>query len=268
MRDFFTTKPRLLWMLLSGFFITNTLVAEFMGVKLFSLEKTLGFAEANWTVLGQPNLNFTLSAGVLLWPAVFIMTDIINEYYGRKGVRILSFLTAGLILYGFVMLYFAMQLQPAEFWRTAHINAAWSPEQKADAMSRVGDYNQAYNLVFGQSQWIIFGSLLAFLIGQLVDVNIFHRIKQATGEGRIWLRSTGSTLVSQLIDTFVVGIIALYYGLGFPLAQVIATCLMGYAYKGLVALLMTPVIYGIHNLIERYLGADLAGEMKEAAAAR
>ena len=83
MRDFFTTKPRLLWMLLSGFFITNTLVAEFMGVKLFSLEKTLGFAEANWTILGQPNLNFTLTAGVLLWPAVFIMTDIINEYYGR-----------------------------------------------------------------------------------------------------------------------------------------------------------------------------------------
>ncbi len=268
MRDFFTTKPRLLWIFLSGFFVTNALVAEFMGVKLFSLEKTFGFAEANWTLLGQSNLNFTLSAGVLLWPGVFIMTDIINEYYGRKGVRILSFLTAGLILYGFVMLFFAMRLEPAEFWRTAHINPAWSPEQKAEALRQVGDYNQAYNLVFGQSQWIIFGSLLAFMIGQVVDVNVFHSIKKRTGENRIWMRTTGSTLVSQLIDTFVVGIIALHIGLKIPLPQVIASCCMGYVYKGLVALLLTPVIYGLHGVIERYLGKDLAEEMKLAAAAK
>lgn len=266
MRDFFTTKPRLLWIILSGFFVSNTLIAEFMGVKLFSLEKTFGFQEANWTILGQSNLNFTLSAGVLLWPMVFIMTDIINEYYGRRGVRILSYMTAGLIAYGFIMLTFAMHLAPADFWRTAHIAPDWTPEQKAAAMAQVGDYNQAYNLVFGQSQWIIFGSILAFLIGQIVDVNVFHRIKRATGEGRIWLRSTGSTLVSQLIDTFVVGIIALYFGLHLPLPQVIATCIMGYVYKGVVAVAMTPIIYGLHSLIEQYLGRHLAEEMKTEAA--
>jgi queuosine precursor transporter len=265
MRDFFLAKPRVLWMILSGFFVTNALVAEFMGVKLFSLEKTFGFEEVGWTIMGQPNLNFTLSAGILLWPMVFIMTDIINEYYGRRGVRMLSWLTAALIAYGFVMLFFAMGLQPAEFWRTSHIRADFTPEQRAAALGQVGDYNAAFRLVFGQSQWIIVGSLIAFLIGQLVDVHVFHTIKKSTGEGRIWLRSTGSTLVSQLIDTFVVGIIALYWGMGIPLVQVVASCLMGYLYKGLVALAFTPVIYAAHAAIERYLGHDMAAEMKREA---
>jgi hypothetical protein len=241
-------------------------VAEFMGVKLFSLEKTFGFQEVDWTVLGQPHLNFTLSAGVLLWPAVFIMTDIINEYYGRVGVKMLSWLTAGLIVYGFVMLFFAMRLEPAEFWRTSHIQASWTPEQQAAMRTQVGDYNQAFRLVFGQSQWIIFGSLIAFMVGQLVDVGVFHRIKARTGEGKIWLRSTGSTLVSQLIDTFVVGFIALYYGLHIPLQQVIASCLMGYLYKGLIAISFTPIIYAIHAAIERFLGHETATKMKADAA--
>lgn len=266
MRDFFNSKPKRLWIILSGFFITNALVAEFMGVKLFSLEKTFGFQEVNWTLLGQSNLNFTLTAGVLLWPVVFIMTDIINEYYGRKGVRVLSYLTAGLIVYGFLMLFLAMKLQPADFWRTSHIPPNLTPAQRAAALLQVGDYNAAYNAVFGQSQWIIVGSLIAFLVGQIVDVSIFHRIKAATGEDKIWLRSTGSTLVSQLIDTFVVGFIALHFGLHIPLLQVIAICIMGYIYKSLVAILMTPVIYAVHGVIERYLGHDLAAEMKKVAA--
>jgi hypothetical protein len=266
MRDFFQSKPKLLWILLSGLFVSNTLIAEFMGVKLFSLEKTFGYPEVNWTLLGQPNLNFTLSAGVLLWPVVFIMTDIINEYYGRRGVKILTYMTAGLITYGFVMLTFAMELSPAEFWRTAHISPSLSDAERQAALLQVGDYNQAYNLVFGQSRWIIFGSIVAFLISQIVDVRVFHSIKSRTGEGKIWLRSTGSTLVSQLIDTFVVGIIALHFGLHIPLAQVIATCIMGYLYKGSVALLLTPIIYALHGAIDTYLGHSQAEEMKMEAA--
>ena len=246
--------------------MSNTLIAEFMGVKLFSLEKTFGFPEANWTLFGQSNLNFTLSAGVLLWPVVFIMTDLINEYYGRRGVKILTYMTAGLITYGFVMLTFAMELSPAEFWRTSHIGPDWSEAQKQAALLQVGDYNQAYNLVFGQSRWIIFGSIVAFLLSQLVDVRVFHQIKMRTGEGKIWMRSTGSTLVSQLIDTFVVGIIALYFGLHIPFAQVIATCVMGYLYKGTVALLLTPVIYALHGAIDGYLGHSQAEQMKVEAA--
>ncbi len=265
MREFFSSKPNRLWMVLAGFFVANALVAEFMGVKLFSLEKTFGFHEANWTIFGQTGLSFTLTAGVLLWPVVFIMTDIINEYFGERGVKMLSYLTAGLIAYGFLMLFLAMKLEPADFWRTSHIKPNWPVAQQEAMRQQVGDYNAAYNVVFGQSMWIIVGSLIAFLVSQVVDVATFHRIKAATGEKKLWLRSTGSTMISQLVDSFVVVFIALYIGLKLPFGQVMAICTLNYIYKGTVAILMTPVIYLVHEVIERYLGHQQAAEMRTAA---
>lgn len=250
---------------MAGFFIANALVAEFMGVKLFSLEKTLGFQPLDLTLLGQHGLSFTLTAGVLLWPIVFVMTDLMNEYFGPRGIRMISYLTAGLIAYGFLMLYFAMGLEPADFWRTAHIKPSLSPEEAAALRLQVGDYNTAYAVVFGQSLWIIVGSLFAFLISQVVDVAVFHRIKARTGEDKLWLRSTGSTLISQFLDSFVVVFIALYIGQQLPFALVLAISIMNYFYKGLVALLMTPVIYWVHHAIDRYLGEELATEMKRVA---
>jgi uncharacterized PurR-regulated membrane protein YhhQ (DUF165 family) len=265
MREFFSNKSNRLWMVLSGFFVTNALVAEFMGVKLFSLERTFGFEEVHWTLFGQGDLSFTLTAGVLLWPAVFVMTDIINEYFGRRGVRLLSYLTAGLIAYGFLMLYFAMELVPADFWRTAHIKPSWSPEQQDAVRAQVSDYNAAYSVVFGQSMWIIVGSLVAFLVAQIVDVAVFHRIKAITGEKKIWLRATGSTLVSQFLDSFIVVFIALHIGQQLPFLQVLAISVMSYLYKSVMALVLTPVIYAVHGLIDGYLGEPLATEMKTAA---
>ena len=265
MQNFFSSKPTRLWTIMAGFFVANALVAEFMGVKLFSLEKTLGYQPVDWSFLGQNGMSFTLTAGVLLWPIVFVMTDLLNEYFGPRGVRLISYLTAGLIAYGFVMLYFAMGLEPAEFWRTAHIKPGLSPEDAAVLRAQVGDYNTAYAVVFGQSLWIIIGSLFAFLISQVVDVAVFHRIKSRTGEGKLWLRATGSTLVSQFLDSFVVVFIALYIGQQLPFVLVLAISMMNYLYKGIVALVMTPVIYWVHNVIDRYLGAELADEMKRAA---
>lgn len=267
MHHFFSSKANRLWVVLAGFFVANALVAEFMGVKLFSLEKTFGAEPVNWTLFGQNNLAFTLTAGVLPWPFVFIMTDIINEYYGRKGVRMLSYITAGLIVYGFIMLYMAIQLEPAEFWRTAHIKPDWSEAEKAAMQAKVSDYNAAYSIVFGQSLWIIVGSLIAFLIGQIVDVGIFHRIKSVTGEDKIWLRATGSTMVSQFLDSFVVVFIALYIGQQLPFVYVLAISIMSYIYKAIMAVALTPVVYGVHYLIERYLGHEMAAEMKREAQA-
>ncbi|HNF72257.1 MAG TPA: VUT family protein, partial [Chitinophagaceae bacterium] len=90
-------KSTRLFLILSGVFITNALIAEFIGGKIFSLEQTLGFQPVTFSLLGESNLSFNLTAGVLLWPVVFIMTDLINEYYGMKGVRFLSYLTVALI---------------------------------------------------------------------------------------------------------------------------------------------------------------------------
>lgn len=251
-------KPTRLFLVLGGFFIANTLLAEIMGVKLFSLEKTLGAQPLDLRIFGN-SFSFNLTAGVLLWPVVFVMTDIINEYFGKKGVRYLSFLTIGLIAYAFIMLSGAIRLYPADFW-----NSNYFPG--------VPDSNKAYEGIFGQSQAIIIASLVAFLLGQLLDVFIFHRIKRMTGEKMIWLRATGSTLVSQLIDSFVVLFLAFYIlpkvmgnATTWTFGLVMTVCVGNYIYKFIIALIMTPVIYFVHGIIERYLGKDLAKQMKEEA---
>ena len=253
-------RPTRIFLILAGFFITNALLAEFIGVKIFSLEDTIGVQRANIPIFGN-SFSFHLSAGVILWPVVFIMTDIINEYYGPKGVRFLSFLTAGLISFAFLMVFFAIRLAPSDFFRMG---------------AEIANPNAAFRGVFGQGLWIIIGSLVAFLIGQVLDVLVFHHIKKATGEKNIWLRATGSTLVSQLIDSFVVLLIAFYIGpriegavdKQWTLNQVLVTGTGNYIYKFVIALLMTPVIYLVHNWIEGYFGKSLANDMKKAAMAK
>lgn len=250
------SKPTRLFIVLAGFFITNAVLAEFIGVKIFSLEDSLGVPRAKLNLFGG-TFSFHLTAGVLLWPVVFIMTDIINEYYGPKGVRFLSFLAVGLISYGFIIVYAAIKLNPSEYF----------------AMQEVPNANDAFKGVFGQGLWIIIGSIIAFLIGQIIDVLVFHRIKKATGENRVWLRATGSTLISQLIDSFVVLYIAFYVGPQidgaineqWSLHQVLVTGSGNYIYKFVVAILLTPVIYLVHNRIEKYLGQEIAKRMKRAA---
>ena len=250
-------KPTRLFLILGGFFIANAMIAEFIGVKIFSLEDTLGIARAKLPLFGS-EFSFHLTAGVLLWPVVFVMTDIINEYYGSKGVRFLSYLTIGLISYAFLMFNGAINLKPSEYFTLG---------------KGIENADNAYRGVFGQGLWIIIGSITAFLIGQLLDVLIFHRIKRVTGEKNIWLRTTGSTLVSQLVDSFVVLFIAFYLGRriqtgqGEPwtLHQIAVTGTGNYIYKFAMAILLTPVIYLLHNWIEKYLGHDIAAKMKKSA---
>ena len=120
----------------------------------------------------------------------------------------------------------------------------------------------AFNAIFGQGMNIIVGSITAFMIGQLTDALVFRRIKRATGEKNIWMRATVSTLVSQLIDSFVVTYVAFYLFQGVSIGQCTAWALTAYTYKFLVAILFTPVVYLIHWLVEKYLGKELAAQMK------
>ena len=254
--NIFDNKVNRLFFFLGGIFITNALVAEFMGVKIFSLEQSLGFEPRNWTLFGVEGLGFNLSAGVLLWPVVFIMTDVINEYFGKRGVKILSYFTVGLILFAFLMIFFAISLSPNVWWQTE------SGMLGDDPRRHISDMDLAFRRIFGQGLWIIVGSLVAFLVSQFVDVVTFQKIKQATGGKKVWLRATGSTLVSQFIDSFVVLFIAFYIGADWDAVRVLALGLVGYLYKFIVAVSLTPVIYLVHDLIDKYLGEEVAEAMK------
>jgi queuosine precursor transporter len=240
-------KRNRLFIILSGIFITNALLAEIIGVKIFSAENTVGLEPANLHILGF-TMDFNLTAGVLIWPVVFITTDLINEYFGKPGVKRISYLTAALIAYAFVIIFLSIELPPAGWWKNM---------QRADGTSY--DMDTAFNRILGQGQRIIIGSLTAFLLGQLVDVFVFQKLRNATGSRYLWLRSTGSTLVSQFVDSFVVLFIA-FYGV-FPTDQIIAIGITNYIYKFVVAVLLTPVIYAGHSMIDNYLGKEESERM-------
>lgn len=243
-----------LFIVLTGFFLANALIAEFVGVKIFALETTLGLKSFNWNLFGQSgSLSFT--AGVLIWPVVFVMTDVINEYFGVRGVRFISWLAVALISYAFVAAYVAIKLAPADWW------------VGISAERGVPDMQAAFTVIFGQGMWTITGSITAFLLGQLIDVTIFHRIRRATGERMVWLRATGSTAVSQLVDSFVVLYIAFVLGpQHWPMEQFLAVGTVNYGYKLTLAILMIPVIYAGRRGIQRYLGLETAARLRSEAA--
>jgi uncharacterized integral membrane protein (TIGR00697 family) len=247
-------KSNRLFFILGGFFLANAFIAEFIGVKIFSLEDTLGIPPLGLDPMGgDGSLSFT--AGVLLWPVVFIMTDVINEYFGVSGVRFLSYLAAALIAYAFFMVFASIGLSPADWWVGAYDRAP----------NNVPNMQHAFSAVFGQGMFIIVGSLVAFLFGQIIDAAVFRKIKRVTGHKNIWLRATVSTMVSQFIDSYLVLYIAFVLGADWTMEMLFSIGTVNYIYKMLVAILFIPLLYLIHAAIDRYLGEDVAKNLKELA---
>jgi uncharacterized integral membrane protein (TIGR00697 family) len=214
----FRSKRDTVFIILAGLFITNAVVAELIGGKLISIGP------------------YVMSMGIVPWPVVFLTTDLINEYFGEKGVRKLSFITAGLIVYAFLILFMAINIPAAE------------------DISPVTD--EQFSTVFGQSMWIIVGSLIAFLTGQLIDVKVFQRFKALTGGKMIWLRTTGSTIISQLFDSFIVLGIAFWLPGKIDTPTFFSSAMTGYTFKLGVAVSLTPLIYVGHGIIKKYLDGD------------
>ena len=220
----FQTKKHTIFTILAGIFITNAVVAELIGPKLINV----GFTSGDFSI--GPYL---MSVGILPWPVVFITTDLINEYFGEKGVRRLSYITAGLIAYCFFVVLVAMAIPAAE-----------GPGFVTDAQ---------FDAIFGQGMWIIVGSITAFLVSQLIDATLFHFVKRKTGPRKIWLRSTGSTVISQFFDTFIVLGIAFYLPGKMTTDQYISSGLTGYFVKLSIAIFLTPLIYLGHSLIHKHM---------------
>jgi len=211
----FSKRKDLVFLTLAGFFVTNAIVAELIGGKLINF---FGL--------------FTQSLGIILWPVVFLLTDLINEHYGRSGVKKLTYITVLLIAYTFLLLWIGIDI-PAE------------------SFSPVDDVT--FRKVFGQSQWIIAGSIIAFFISQLVDVYVFWFLRKQTNNRMIWLRATGSTVISQLVDTFIVQYVAFVLPGFWTYEQLLNNAGMGYLFKLMVAVVLIPFIYLGHFLIKKFL---------------
>jgi uncharacterized integral membrane protein (TIGR00697 family) len=203
-----------LFIILTGLFVTHALLGELIGGKLISVGGQL------------------LSVGVIPWPMVFVTTDLVNEYYGPRAVRRLTFLCMGLILYSFCVLFLCM----------APESAIGSP---------VGD--SAFRQVFGQSLWIILGSVTAFAVSQMVDVWVFLKVARRTGHRMLWARAVGSTVVSQLVDTFVINAIAFGLSGKLTMAAVVSLSMGNYIYKFVIAIGTLPLVYLGHKAADYYL---------------
>ncbi|MBC5992515.1 queuosine precursor transporter [Pontibacter cellulosilyticus] len=246
-----------LFLVLSGIFISNALLAELIGVKIFSGEAIFGLPGAQIPLLGDSKLDFNLSAGVIIWPVVFITTDIINEYFGKSGVKRVSILTVVLILYAFLVITVVTGLPPAPFWLDLN---------NTDQQGNPFNIHFAFNAIYRQGLGIIIGSVIAFLLSQFLDATVFHWLHKYTGSKKIWLRATGSTLVSQLIDSFVVLFIAFFVFGNWTMELVLSVAILNYTYKFLVAVILTPLLYVAHSLIDNYLGVNQAEALIEEAA--
>jgi len=247
-------KLNRLFYILSGIFIANVILAELTGVKIFSLTKLFGIE--NWALpFGEgQKLDLNMSVGILIWPFVFILSDIVNEYFGRKGVQRISILAAILILYCSIIIFISTRLPAAAFWQ--QLNGS-------DPAGNPLDINFAYSLIFSQGISIIAGSITAFLISQFVDVYTFHWIRSITGHKKLWLRATGSTVVSQLIDSYVILTVAFYIMGNWTFVQVLQVGTLQYIYKVSFAILLTPLIYLFHYIIDKFLGDQKAVEVIE-----
>ena len=232
------SRKQKLFIFLFGIFLTNAIIAEIIGVKIVSIEKTLGFQPLQLMTFWGERWDLNQTAGALNWPLVFITSDIINDYFGKTGVKFISYSTAFFIAFAFLIIYTATLLVPADFW--VEVNKGIN-------------INEAFSRIFRQGLGIIIGSLTAFLFSQIIDATVFEKIKKSTGNKKIWLRATGSTLISQLIDSFLVIGIAFYAFGDWTLSQWMNVSLNNYFYKFFVAILFTPLLYVAHYFIEKYL---------------
>ena len=215
------TRSQKLFLILNSAFLTFLLVAEFTGPKLFD-------------AFGK-----TFTLGVIPFPVTFLLTDILNEYYGKKGVRLTTAL-------GFFFVIIAYSVVFLGIWIPA------SPASPVD--------DESFRKVFANSGWLILGSLTAYLVGQIIDIQVFHVLRKMTQGKYIWLRATGSTIFSQLLDSFIVIFIALQ-SLSYEMRFQISTT--NFLYKILIAIAITPLVYLSHSLIQKYLGEENSTLAKE-----
>ena len=224
-------RSQWLFVILASFFVTNAVTAELISNKLIAIPLEFNIGNMH---LGP----FITIVGVLPWPIVFLVTDLINEFYGYKAIRKLSWISAAMIVFVFVIVSLAIAIPAAEI----------------DGAGTASD--DEFRKVLGQGRWVIMGSIAAFLISQILDATLFAWIKHRTGNRMIWLRSTGSTIVSQLFDSYIVLYIGFILPGTLPAEALWTIAPVNYFLKLLIAIGLTPMIYLGHFTIRKYIAHE------------
>jgi uncharacterized integral membrane protein (TIGR00697 family) len=203
-------RKQKLYVWLTALFVAALITGDFIGGKF-------------WVLFG-----FHLSAGIIPFPLTFVLTDIVNEFYGTKGARRLTYVGLGAAVFVWAVISLALLLPP-------------SPT------SPIPD--PIFRAAFGTSARLYVASLAAFIIGQLLDISLFRALRRMTGHRLLWLRATGSTVLSQAIDSFTVSFVFLVGTQ--PLSFIAGNARNNYIGKLVMAVLLTPVIYACHAIFRR-----------------
>lgn len=209
------TRKEIAFMVMAGIFITSAIVAELISCKIVDIGL------------------YPIIAGIVPWPVVFLLTDVMNEYFGKQAVRRLSWITVILIAFCFLIVFVAVELP------TASNSPVSDPE---------------FRKIFSGSLPIMAGSITAFILSQLLDVQLFALFNKLTNGKMIWLRSTGSTVVSQLVDSYTVLMIGFLIPGKISFQDFLFFGITGYATKLVIAVGLTPLIYVMHSLAKKILG--------------
>jgi hypothetical protein len=238
-------REQVLAYVLCALFVGFFVAAEVLGGKLFRFT-LLGLGPDDLG-LGE-GTEFAATAGILAFPLTFVMTDIVNEYFGRPIVKLFTWIAIAVNLL----------LQPVIRAAIAAPAISFTPGISDSDMQR------GFEIALGQTTSIVFASLCAFAIAQWLDVQVFTWLRRNTGGKYLWLRAQGSTVVSQMIDTLAVVYLAfvvipmLTGGQPWSIANAFSVSLTNYVYKFLIAVGVTPVLYLVHAAVDRYLGKEAA----------
>jgi queuosine precursor transporter len=173
-----------------------------------------------------PFLALSIPVGLITYPLTFLLSDLVTEIFGAKRAKLMVYIALAMSLLSFGMIQIALLLPESGF-----------------------DEQKAFQAVLGLSGLRIFSSLISYLTSQLVDIQLYAAIKKWTGPKFLWLRNNGSTCVSQIVDTVMIDLIFLWWGLGMTMTEVAPIMLFSYAYKAFFSVACTPIFYFLVFLI-------------------
>ncbi len=228
-------SSRVFSVLMAGFVVVLVLT-NIIGVKLF-----LAFPES--FPRGLFGEAITLTTGLITYPVTFLLTDIVCEVYGRAKANLMVITGFFMSLASLVLIQISLVLPGAPAWPASN-----------PTFATVADMQRAFESVFTLPGILIFASMTAYLVAQLMDVRLFHFWKRVTGGRHLWLRNNASTMTSQLFDTVIVNSIFLGLGLGLDWGLVAKIIVASYLFKVIMAALDTPLIYLGVAMVRRYAG--------------
>ncbi len=221
-----------IYAILMTIFVVMLVLTNIIGTKIFILfESSLPNG-----IFGSP---IALTAGIITYPITFLVTDITSEVFGKKKANLMVIVGFFCSLLSLIIITIVLNLTPSEIWLTG------------TSYNNLEDIVLAFNTVFTLPGILIFASMTAYLIAQLIDIRIFHYIKKITNSKHLWMRNNISTMFSQLIDTIIVNSIFLGFGMGIEFSIIIKIIIANYFVKLIFAAIDTPLVYVFVNLINK-----------------